>query len=297
MNTESGDILVVDDDPDLRSTIATRLRGGGFRVMEADCGESALAAASRRDFDLLLLDIMMPGLSGHDVLRQMRDRADTPPAVIFLTALGSSDQKLKGLYGGAQDYLTKPCDPDELLARVSGAIQFRRLLVQAQTESSVDPLTGIGNRRSFEAMLDREIARWRRYGHPIALISIDADGLKSVNDSFGHGAGDEFLKAIARAMRAACRSTDMPFRIGGDEFILLLPETDRAMADCFLGRLRETLAEERFSKGDKVIAPEASCGIAVLPVDSEEAEGLLKAADRDLYRSKEDHHRRNREVA
>lgn len=280
-----GRILIVDDEPDIRTTVATRLRGAGYDVVEAASGEEAIARVERDPPDLVILDVMMPGMSGFAVLEQLRMHPDMP-SIIFLSALGNADTRLRGLYEGAQDFLTKPFDPEEMLARVATAMRLRKLLVRAQVESMLDPLTGLGNRRAFTIALDEEIARHRRYIHPLALILLDADDLKEVNDTLGHAIGDELLKFVARAMRSTARATDGTFRLGGDEFVILLPETGRDTAACVVVRLRQELEVERYGPEDHRSIPSVSFGVAVMPDDARDGDGLVKAADRELYRMK-----------
>lgn len=285
MTSGRGRVLVVDDDADLRNVVATRLCGAGYEVFQAESGEEAVERITRGGLEAVLLDIRMPGMSGFDVMKILQGNED-PPAVIFLTALGAREPRLRAFAGGAQDYLVKPFDPEELLARVSTAVGIRRKLASAQEESLRDGLTDLGNRRAFDRAFPEEVARARRYRHPLSLLLADADGLKAVNDTAGHMAGDDFLRAVARAIQATGRETDRSFRIGGDEFGVLLPETGPEMARHFHARLRRALSEERYTASGERRIPSASAGLAVFPDDAETEADLMAAADRDLYRAK-----------
>jgi two-component system, cell cycle response regulator len=280
-----GRILVVDDEADIRTMVALRLRAVGYAVLEAEDGAEAIAIVERNPIDLILLDVTMPKKDGYEVLEILR-RLPEMPAVIFCSARADSDSRVRALYGGAQDFLTKPFDTEEMLARIATAIRMRRRLEEARSDALTDPLTSLGNRRDFNAALEEEIARSRRYSRPLALASLDADHLKSVNDAFGHASGDELLKAIARAIRKETRRSDRAFRVGGDEFAVLLAEANRALSEQYCARLRQALRQERFTAGSRTLIPSASMGLAVFPEDAADGSSLVDAADRALYQSK-----------
>lgn len=281
-------ILVVDDDADCRGTICTRLRGVGFEVVEADNGKSALDRLRESAFDVAVLDIMMPGLDGFSVMEHVKSMPE-PPGIIFVSAMGAPDNRIRGLYAGAADYITKPFDPRELVARVSTAVRGRRELREAVKGSLADELTGLGNRRAFDEVIRRETVCARRFGRPLVLVYLDADGLKEVNDRFGHACGDEFLRCVADAIRKTCRQSDLASRIGGDEFAILLPETEVTGVDSFLDRLRVALASSppiKTARGT-VQHLSVSAGYAIWRKEMNRIEDFIQIADDALYAAKQ----------
>ena len=285
MTDEPSRILVVDDDAAIRDIVATRLWHSGYDVSIAANGRAALDRISSETFDVVVLDVLMPDIDGHHVLEELQDLSD-PPSVIFLTARGELEDRVRGLYKGAVDYMTKPFEPDELAARVAVAARLRKTVSQARAESFTDSLTGLANRAGFELALGNEIARSTRYSQPFALIYLDVDRLKQTNDTYGHAAGDQLLRAVGRAVHAACRRTDSGARIGGDELAIILPQTDRPRAQRFVARLQKRVAAQRVRVGKLDSPPSCSIGMAIYPIDAEGGESLRQAADRDLYREK-----------
>ncbi len=287
MNEGGGRILVVDDDPDIRKVLTILLKAVGYQVDIAEDGDIALEIIERDDIDLVLLDVTMPRLGGFEVMERM-NAMDDPPVVIFLTAQGARDDRLQGLFSGAINYITKPFEPAELVAQISSVMKQRMRLEKAQKVSRRDALTGLWNRLAFDQGLATELARSSRYHHAMALAMLDADGLKMVNDTHGHAAGDDLIKAISRAIIATCRGTDRGARIGGDEFAVILPETDREAATRFLERLSVAIEAESFLAGGMTLNPACSMGLALFPDDGRDAEALKQHADAALYQHKRD---------
>ncbi|MBI2568380.1 MAG: response regulator [Candidatus Schekmanbacteria bacterium] len=275
-------ILIVDDEEDVRFMLAFRLRYAGYSVAEAKDGAQALSMIHQTKYDVVILDVMMPRMDGFEVLRRLQT-VDEHPAVIFLTAVTQLEDRVRGLELGAVDYVAKPFDLEEVVARVGVALREKTRLEGANAASLEDPLTLLGNRRAFTHALEKEISRAIRFERRAALIAIDADGLKRINDAAGHEAGDRYLRAISAAIRATCRRVDSAFRVGGDEFAVVLTESDRAAAERFCSRFAEALAERPLAEG---ISVSASCGIAVFPEDGRCQATLIEAADRMLYASK-----------
>lgn len=280
-----GRILVVDDDPDLRKVMTTLLRGVGHDVQVAEDGATALHSITERPADVVLLDVSMPGDDGFAVMERI-NAMDDPPVVIFVTARGSRDDRLQGLFSGALTYITKPFEPAELVAQIASVMKQKRRLETAQTISRRDALTGLGNRLAFDQHLAAELARSARYRHSLTLVMLDADGLKPINDTHGHAAGDEMIRAIARAITATCRATDKSCRIGGDEFAILLPETDRDAASRFVTRMEAAFRQQQFPIGSESRSPSCSIGFALYPEDAPDAGSLQRCADAALYSQK-----------
>jgi PleD family two-component response regulator len=209
-------VLVAEDSLVIRAVLVEQLQSRGYRVVEAADGEQALAACSRERPDVVLLDVEMPQLDGHAVLARIKaDRllADIP--VVFVTSRVTTDDVVEGLRLGAHDYLRKPFEPSELLARVHAAVRIKALqdelrLRNAELElvSRTDALTGLHNRRHLEEQLQHLV----RAGDRLAVLLCDIDRFKQVNDARGHAAGDEVLRVVAGRLREAARPGDLPGR-------------------------------------------------------------------------------------
>jgi diguanylate cyclase (GGDEF)-like protein len=236
----------------------------------------------------VLLDLFLPGMDGFGALTGLRRNsrtADTP--VIFLSAQGDAETKSQGLSLGAADYLAKPFSEQELMARVDRTLKLAAQKEHFRALAQTDGLTGLPNFRSFHARLEEEVARAHRYGHPLACAMVDLDGLKEINDKLGHAAGNRAIIALADAVREELRDTDFAARYGGDEFVVLLPQTSESQAAQFAERLRRRLIEVSQDVGLPV---RGSIGVAAVEsseLDSPDAaEDLLRRADEALYRAK-----------
>lgn len=288
---EKPKVLIVDDERFNLSALHALLRDD-CRVMVATDGEHGLTAARGNLPDLILLDVTMPGMSGHDVCRALKeDPATQDIPVIFITALGDADDETLGFDLGAADYITKPFNHAVVKARVRTQL---RLKAQADLIASYafrDGLTGLYNRRSLDQKLEREWHRCQRSGLPLSVALLDVDHFKLFNDSYGHGAGDECLKAVGRALSSCIkRSSDMAARYGGEEFAVILPEADITAAATVAEEVRASvqalgIPHARSTAGSAVTV---SVGIASL-IPSEDAlpSDLWAMADRLLYAAKE----------
>ncbi len=224
-------VVVVDDEPSILEMLRLRLESMGATVFTVLRGGDALPLVRQEAPDLILLDIMMPDLDGFSVIRQLKDdEATRQIPVIFMTARDEIDSRVQGLDLGAHDYVTKPFNTVELIARIRAALRVKalqdelyeknRLLEQLATS---DPLTGLPNRRTFEEQVYIEMERARRSHQPLSCLIFDIDNFKDINDVHGHQAGDEVLRQIGRVLLGRRRRTDMVSRYGGEEFVWLLP--------------------------------------------------------------------------
>lgn len=276
-------VLLVDDDPAIRKTIKRHLVKNGFEVVEAEDGEVALGMVEIERPHLILLDVMMPKMDGFEVCRKLRHNVRNHEIyIIFLSAKSSVDDKVTGLEYGADDYLAKPFDPKELIARVRTGVRT----ISEKRSSTYDHLTQIYNRYFFNSFLRQEADRSERYKIPLSMLIIDIDFFKKVNDTYGHLAGDKVLIELADILRERSRKIDIPARWGGEEFVILLPETSLEGAVIFGERLRERIEEHDFPEVGKLTV---SVGAAQL--DGNEI-GMIENADKALYYAKE--HGRNR---
>ncbi len=327
---ETPEILVVDDSRIVRAMVSDVLRAEGYRVREASDGREALARIQESRPDLVLLDVMMPEMDGYEVCRALRrnEREEEYIPILMLTAKGEVEDLARGLAAGADDYIAKPFDNLELLARVKSLLRIRALqkrLYQQNLEleaknqqlealtrqldaanqelrllSVTDGLTRAYNHRHFQERLRTEYARASRHGEPLACVMIDLDHFKRINDTYGHPIGDRVLVWLVGILKDGVRSEDLVARYGGEEFVLLLPNTDATRARNLAERLRKRIASEPvpLAEGDGRLRVTVSMGVADYrpgEVDRTPDE-LLKAADEALYRAKA--HGRNRvEVA
>jgi two-component system, cell cycle response regulator len=309
-------VLIVDDDPAHVQHVREGLAPHGYRFREARDGAQALSAIREHRPDLILMDVEMPGLGGVEVCRIIKANSGEGGfgfiPVILMTARQAAG-KVEGLELGADDYLVKPFDMLELGARVKSMLRLKALqdaLIEKNREldrankelarkreellalSRTDPLTGLSNRRYFEERLAEEFARARRYRSPLALVMLDIDYFKRINDTFGHPFGDEVLRAVAQVTRARLREVDLLARYGGEELIALLPETGPADALIACERVREAIEALQLDytslDGTKrTVRCTASLGVASVPSPSlQTAEELLRAADECLYSAK-----------
>ena len=280
-------ILVVEDDEDARIVLTELLRPR-YDVDAVGDGETALKRAAELIPDLVLLDLFLPGMDGFGALTGLRRNsrtADTP--VIFLSAQGDAETKSQGLSLGAADYLAKPFSEQELMARVDRTLKLTAQKEHFRALAQTDGLTGLPNFRSFHARLEEEVARAHRYGHPLACAMVDLDGLKEINDKLGHAAGNRAIMALADAVREELRDTDFAARYGGDEFVVLLPQTSEPQGAQFAERLRRRLIEVSQDAGLPVRGSIGVAAVAPEDLDSPDAaEDLLRRADEALYRAK-----------
>ncbi|TMK53906.1 MAG: diguanylate cyclase [Actinobacteria bacterium] len=286
-------VLVVDDDPGMRSVIRRTLEKAGFASVEAADGREAVATFRAGNLagnlDVVLLDVGLPDLDGYEVLRSFRLEApDSYIPVIMVTGRGSPQDVAEGLALGAQDYLAKPFHPEELLARVNSALRVKSLhdaLVEKAAEleklGRIDGLTGIHNRRHMDEVLDSRAAAVRRHGEPAGALLVDIDHFKAVNDTRGHSVGDDVLRFVATILSDGIRSEDDLGRWGGEEFLVLLPATGATGVATLAARLRAAVAASEPHPGLSVTV---SIGGAV--TFDGDAQALIDAADRALYAAK-----------
>lgn len=235
-------VLVIDDSMDVHRLLAVRLKNEDLTLEAAVSGEEGISAAARIQPALVLLDLDMPGMHGFEVLRRLKDMPETRQVpVIVLSGNQSSDDKVAAFDLGAVDYISKPFEFTELRVRVRSALRMRQLLLMLSQRAQIDGLTGLWNRAYFDSRWDEEYARCMRHGHPLSVAVCDLDHFKAVNDTYGHPAGDEVLQGVARILRRECRQSDMACRLGGEEFVLVMPETDCMEARAVGERIRRAV--------------------------------------------------------
>jgi diguanylate cyclase (GGDEF)-like protein len=293
-------VLVADDSMVIRAVLRQHLEEEGYRVLEAVNGPNAIEMMRHHRPDMVLLDIEMPGLNGHEVLRKVKadeELQDTP--VVFLTGRTGSEQIVAALRAGAQDYLKKPFEPAELLARVGAAVRTKRLqdaLRERSAEldqiSRTDALTGVFNRRHLDEELRRFVSLAERHRQVVAVVMFDIDNFKWINDTFGHEGGDVVLKEFTRRVQTVVRTEDLlgrwgpsvVGRWGGEEFLLVLPQTSLEGSRAVGERVRSAVAGAPFAIGDRQVDITVSGGCSA---GTESASVLIHKADAALYRAKE----------
>jgi diguanylate cyclase (GGDEF)-like protein len=328
-------LLIVDDISDNRTILTRRFERRGFEVVEVDSGFAAIELIEREPFDLVLLDVMMPGIDGIETLKRIRGRKSASALpVIMVTAKSESDNIVDALELGANDYVTKPVDFAVALARVNTQISRKRAeqqvalaneelrkanedlerrveertsrLIDANQRLKVeianreesqaksqylayhDSLTGLGNRLLFKEQLEEALKDVSVTPHPLAVLFLDLDGFKAVNDTLGHSIGDLLLKSVATKLRDILQRTDRIARLGGDEFAILqisVPQPGSSIA--LAEKIIEVIGQPCSIDGHDVTVG-ASVGIAVAHPGDMNTESFLKSADLAMYSAKFD---------
>jgi two-component system, cell cycle response regulator len=289
-------ILIADDSIVSRHLLEATLRKWGYDVMVACDGAEALDLLQREDSpSLIILDWMMPGMTGVEVCRRIRQRDSEPYTyILLLTSKSQKEDLIEGMEAGADDYITKPFDQNELQVRLRAGIRLVDLQTQLlkaredlREQATRDSLTRLWNRSSILTELGRELARSVRESRPLGVVIVDLDHFKHINDTYGHLAGDAVLREAARRMQSSIRQYDSIGRYGGEEFLILFPGCGEA--DCFAqaDRLRKLLGQTEMKVNDTAIRVTASFGVTtVMPGENWTEEELIRIADEALYVAK-----------
>ena len=284
-------VLAIDDERINLSTLHALLRDE-CKVMVATSGEQGLEIARQSAPDLILLDVKMPGMSGHDVCRELKaDRLTAGIPVVFISALTDPEDETLGFELGAADYIAKPFNAAVVHARVRTQLRIKQQADLIASYAFLDGLTGLFNRRSLDQRLDEEWRRGQRSGQPLAVAMIDVDHFKLYNDHYGHGPGDECLKAVGAALKSSVkRPGDLVARYGGEEFCLMLPESDLDAARVVAEQARLAVSALALPHAASLTAPHVTISVGVataVPQVDSSVEALLKQADASLYRAKQ----------
>jgi len=296
-------ILVIDDDPETSRLVSSWFSGKPYEIISADEGRTGLDLALRNNPDLILLDIRMPGVDGLTVARHIKQNIETRAIpIILLTACRDVNSKVEAFAVGAEDYITKPFQLEEVDARIQALIKRRDFLsgleitirhLQDDNQEmerllELDEKTGLYNFREFRRRLHADFLRSERYGAPLSLVLLDIDDFKQINDTLGHQAGDQALVELAMLVAGGARKTDVAARYGGEEFAVILPHTDNAMAFLVAQRTRAAIAEFIFLRDTTPIRLSVSAGVATYPTSDgiETVDSLVRAADMAMYEAK-----------
>jgi diguanylate cyclase (GGDEF)-like protein len=286
------EVILVEDDPSIGRLVGLSLRREGHHVRHVPSIESARQLLTSTEWDILLLDRRLPDGDGVELCHEVR-RKNPHSYILILTGDSTKESKLAGFDCGADDYVTKPFNMEELLARVRAGlriVQLQKALLASNRRleelSRTDALTGLRNRRSFDEELKMRFEHARRYGRPLTLVMIDIDHFKEVNDAFGHPVGDAVLQKVAQVLQRTTRQSDVVARFGGEEFAVLLPETPMREALQFAEKIRAAVAAEDLGTG---MPPRITISAGVAGMSKSELhspEELVAAADAALYRAK-----------
>jgi two-component system, cell cycle response regulator len=278
-------ILIIDDSQNIHALLQARLKDEPVVLHFANGGDEGLLKAQNVIPDLILLDVDMPDPNGFEVCRRLKlsELLHGIP-VIFLSGASSTEEKIRGLELGAIDYITKPFDPAELRARVRAALRMKFMIDLLAKKAQIDALTGLWNRRYFDQRLDAEISLANRARRSLAVIMLDLDHFKSVNDQYGHPMGDEVLRRVGHLLVESVRTEDIICRYGGEEVAVIIPNASSGAAE-LAERLRRRIESEKFIFGGIPSKVSASFGVACRTgmIDA----SIVQAADEALYQAKQ----------
>ena len=296
-------ILIIDDSAFEADHVKTVLEADGHDTLWAESGSRGISMMTTHRPDLVILDLVLPDISGIRVCQWLRqDRRIKHTPLVMLTSKGQVHERVEGLQEGATDYITKPFDDAELLARIQSILrevvlreqlekknsEYEALLSRLEKISKTDPLTGLYNRRHFEEVLVAEYERHKRFNTPFSCMVIDVDFFKEVNDICGHGVGDLVLKSVAHLIQGEVRGVDTVARYGGDEFVVILTQLSREIAENVALRMIAACNQFDYKTIDKQCNPvTVSIGISGVPdPDLKTLDSLLNCADYALYKAK-----------
>lgn len=281
-------VLIVDDSPDLHQLLRVRLKHDELDFESAYNDEEGFEKAVTWQPELILLDLSLPGEDGLSLLRKLKEDARTRSIpVIVLSAHQAPRYKVAAFDMGAVDYVTKPFELIELRVRVRSALRMYQLVQMLAQRAQIDGLTGLWNRTYFDKRWNEEFSRCQRHGHALSMALLDIDYFKSVNDNYGHPMGDHVLQTIARILQqSTTRESDLACRYGGEEFVVVMPDTNAIEAAVVCERIRQAVAESRWPRTPDL---RVTCSIGIVgasgPVNIT-AEQWVEMTDRNLYAAK-----------
>jgi two-component system, cell cycle response regulator len=289
-------IVVVDDDAAIRRLVLLYLRRQQYDAFEFDSGTEARKFLFEHGWDLAILDRRLPDIDGLRLCSEIKSRKELRSRyVIVLTGEDEQADKLEGFDLGADDYVTKPFQPAELLARIRAAkriVDLQKELMESNRQlellSITDGLTQLHNHRFFQEEFARKFEEASRYEQPLSLALIDIDHFKKVNDTWGHAVGDEILKSVSRMFRDSVRKADVAARYGGEEFAVIMPQTDLEDARSFAEKVRSLIESEEIPTAAGAVPITVSIGISSIPENQLSSPlEMVESADKALYRAKE----------
>ena len=274
-------MLLITDDSDL--PFRSSLESAGLEVVDVSPGAAALISLARSRPHLVIANTELRGLSIDDLTRMLAQSQDGLPLILVGVAPATTARRHEVLAAGAFDYFQIPAEVELLTLKAKQLVQLRQTMDRLRAEGDIDPLTGLANRRRFRTALSREVERWHRYGAPCTLLMLDIDWMKSINDKYGHPAGDAVIRHIATTLSRVSRNVDTAARVGGEEFALLLAGISDAKAEAAAHRLLAILAEQPIEGVGNITV---SIGLAACPTHADSERSLYAASDKALYVAK-----------
>ncbi|OGW25587.1 MAG: hypothetical protein A2X59_05830 [Nitrospirae bacterium GWC2_42_7] len=278
-------VLVVDDDPDIRGLVSRFLAAKGFICETASDGNKALDMADNFNFDAVITDLKMPGIDGIALTKELIKR-HPGISIMVMTGFTKEYSEEDALYAGARDFITKPFNLSELSVRFFKMIRDNKERDQLEEMAHLDTLTGLPNRKLFYDRLTQAIEMAKRYPRLFALLYLDLDNFKAINDTMGHDVGDLLLKEAAQRLLRSIRRSETVARMGGDEFTIILVHIDHEYEAAVVAKRIIESFSEPFIILDKECSVGISIGISLYPSDGSDVETLLKKADAAMYRVK-----------
>ena len=285
---DQGRVLLVTDQPS-RVAYDAALESAGFTVVGIAGGVAALVSLRRTRPHLVVIDMSLKGIGAEELARSLTQAQDNMAVLLVGDEAATNTRRNAAIAVGAFDYFQMPADLALLIARTGQLVLLKQTMDRLRAEADRDHLTGLANRRRFRATLGQEVERWRRYNVPCALVLVDIDHLKKINDKHGHSAGDRVIRHTANALLQLSRDNDTAARLGGEEFALLLAGADEAKARAAAERLRQVVSA---TPVEEIGIVTISLGIASCPSHATSERTLYAASDAALYRAK--HEGRNR---
>ncbi|MEP6743082.1 MAG: diguanylate cyclase [bacterium] len=274
-------VLVITDEPD--TPLISPLESAGFKVLDVCAAAAAPISLRRTRPQLVIASTALKGLTIQELARMLNQTQDGVPLILMGTEAATLKQRQEAMSAGAFDYFQIPAEIELLTLRANQLATLRHTMEQLRGEADLDHLTGLANRRRFRVALSREVERWRRYGVPCALLLLDIDHMKSINDTFGHPLGDAVIREVADTLSRVSRDNDTAARLGGEEFALLFAGIAATKAELAAKRLLEILAEQHI---EGVGSFTVSIGVAACPDHANSERALYAASDEALYVAK-----------
>jgi diguanylate cyclase (GGDEF)-like protein len=274
-------VLVVSDEAD--DALVSSLESAGFKIVGVSTAAAAPVSLSRTRPQLVIASTTIRGLSLEELAQILNHRDDDLPFLLVGPEAATFATRKGAMTAGASDYFQLPQQFELLTLRARQLIKLRQRMNQLRGEADLDTLTGLANRRRFRVALTREMERWRRYGVPCALLLLDIDHMKKINDTYGHPAGDRVLHDIAETLSKVCRDNDIAARLGGEEFALLCANVDAAKGELAAKRLHEVLTQQQIEGVGRITV---SIGVAACPEHANSERTLYAASDAALYVAK-----------
>ncbi|MFQ5795415.1 MAG: GGDEF domain-containing protein [Candidatus Bipolaricaulia bacterium] len=290
LSPERPGILIVDDEPGICETLKDILEAHGYRTCAALTGREGLEALRQDEINLALVDLKLPDTSGLEFLDQAK-RLAPEMEVVMITSYGSQEMAIGAVHRGAFSYLEKPLNIEFLLVTIRNALERQQLLAQLKEMALKDALTGTYNRRFLDETIQKEIERCQRYGHRLSICLLDIDNFHWVNTRYGHLKGDEVLRSIGGFLYQHVRTSDTVVRFGGDEFLIIMPETGSEQAARAIDRLRGQFSQWSQEHLDLDVGVTFSAGVSEWSAKESTLEPALERADQQMYQGKKERKR------